>query len=73
LLRTLRKREERRARWEGRGATGVLADMNAALAAAAALSAPQCIVMPYSSYMIMTGHVQVKVGRRKRVWRKVDA
>ena len=77
LLKTLREREERRARWEGRSATGVLADMNAALEAALIYNeqapAPQCIVMPYSSYMTLTGHVHVKVGRRKRVWRKVDA
>ena len=77
LLKTLREREERRARWEDSSVTDVLVDMNAALAAALAYQeqtpAPQCIVMPYSSYMILTGHVQVKVGRRKRVWRKVDA
>ena len=77
LLKTLREREERRARWEGKSASDVLVDFNAALAAALIYNeqtlAPQCIVMPYSSYMIMTGHVQVKVGRHKRVWRKVDA
>ena len=77
LLKTLREREERRARWEGRSATGVLADMNAALEAALIYNeqtpAPQCIMMPYSLYMTLTGHVQVKAGRRKRVWRKVDA
>jgi hypothetical protein len=76
LIRKLREREERRLRWEGKSASDVLVGFNAALEAALIyleqMPAPQCILTPYSSYMIMTGHTRVKVGRRKHVWKKID-
>ena len=76
LLPALRARQERHDRWAGKSAEGILADVNAALEAAYIYSAqepaPQSIFMSYSAYMIMTGHVLVKLGRRKRVWRKLS-
>lgn len=74
LLAKLREREERRARWAGVSAPTVLGDINAALEAAFIYQAqepqPQMIIMPYSSYMLMTGHTWVKRGRRGGEWRK---
>ena len=74
LLLKLRERDARRARWAGVSAPTVLGDINVALEAAFIYQEqepqPQMIVLPYSSYMIMTGHTWVKRGRRGGEWRK---
>ena len=74
LLVKLQEREERRARWEATSAYTMMVDINAALEAAWVYQAqepcPQMILMPYSSYMIMTGHTWVKRGRRGGEWRR---
>jgi hypothetical protein len=76
LIAKLRVDEARRAKWAASSATDILADANAALMAASIYDAqsptPGAIWMTHSAYMIMTGHVFVKMGRRGGKWVKTE-
>ena len=73
LLRVLAEREERRARWAGTRPSDIMVDMNAAITRAAMTPQPypDSVLLSYDAYMLLTGHTLVKLGRRKRVWRRI--
>jgi hypothetical protein len=71
LLSELRQREAVRSHWRNTSALDILTDVNAALAAiyeTAAQPAPQQFLVSYAGYMVLTGHVYVKLGRRGGKW-----
>ena len=72
LLAKLRRREAVVRRWRDTGTQDILRDVNAALAAVYddVQPEPQALLMSYGAYMILTGHIWVKLGRRGGKWVK---
>ena len=72
LLLHLCRRAAMNTQWMGMTPQDILADINSALTAAynAPDACPQSIFISRSSYMLMTGHIWVKLGRRGGRWVK---
>ena len=71
LLHRLTIDAARRRCWRDTEPCDILKAVNAALSSTSSMAEPQTMLLGYTQYMILSGYTLVKLGRRRKEWRKI--